>query len=40
MDWSYTLCTIATSKLPKKYKVEGTNMAYHVAYFLPFTSFY
>ena len=32
MGWSYRSCTFAASKLPKKWEVEGPNMAYRVAY--------
>jgi hypothetical protein len=33
MVWSYRSYTTAVSKLLEKWKVEGTNMAYDVAYF-------
>jgi hypothetical protein len=32
MGWSYRSCASTASKLPKKWKVEGTNMAYRIAY--------
>jgi hypothetical protein len=32
MDWLYKSCTTITSKLLKKWEVEGTNVAYRVAY--------